>query len=150
MKPDFFILADAASAADGKVYIHGGGLHDFNVPVIPWTQPTLAFVFRLALEPDEVKRSYEIGVQVVDGGDGHIIVGPATALIDPATFPPLEKGQSRHKVLVALTISGIRFPAVGPYVAQVVVDGDVIAKERLTVRLGEASPEFMLLEADGS
>ena len=141
MKLDFFILADAAAAADGKLYVHGGGVRDFTVPVIPWTQPSLAFVFRMTFDPDDLLGSHDVAVQVMSKTDDAIIVGPANALIDPTTFPPLEKGATKNRISFALTIGGIPFPAVGKYAAQVMFDGDVVAEEPLIVQLDETSSE---------
>lgn len=46
MQVDAFMLAEAARATDGRLFIHGGGLVRIVAPLLPWTHPQIALVAR--------------------------------------------------------------------------------------------------------
>jgi hypothetical protein len=48
MELETILLADAASTAEGKLYVHGGGLTRLTPPMLPWLHPqiTVVLIFR--------------------------------------------------------------------------------------------------------
>jgi hypothetical protein len=75
---DVFLLSDAATAAaDGKLYIHGGGITRINAPTLPITVPVTLAV-SLALDADELGRDFHFVWRVV-GPDGSPVIPQSEA-----------------------------------------------------------------------
>jgi hypothetical protein len=136
VKVDFFILADAASAAEGKLYLHGGAITRLNLASLP-AAVTLAGAVRLLVdESDPTKPPQRFGVEW-HRPDGTLL-GPALE----AETPPepqqegLREGEERG-LLVILTFALV-IDAYGPHEVRVTLDGEHAAERRLLVTPGEA------------
>jgi hypothetical protein len=107
------MLADAATEANGKLYIHGGGWDRIITAQLPFVQSTFALVLVFRVEWNETNDEIPILIELVDAdnqpaglrGAGTLQVGrPPTARAgDPA--------YSSH----ITTISGLKFGQAGPY-----------------------------------
>ncbi len=54
MRLDLFMLADGASAADGKLYIHGGAITRVSPPTLPSPPIILTVVARFLVDVEEL------------------------------------------------------------------------------------------------
>lgn len=130
------MLADAATVADGKLYIHGGGWNSIISPQIPTTHPTLALVLIFKLEWQEANEDLELVLELVteDGkeaglrGDMHLRVAPT---------PVTKKGAELYQS-TAYMFHGLRFDHYGGYRFQVSHGDRVLASVPLTVHPPQA------------
>ena len=83
-----FTLCDhAAVPPDGKVYIHGGGIHQLYVPQIPGPLRALFLVVRLSIPWHMLGEPHTVTVRVLDLDRNPI--GP----VDPLLATPFELGR---------------------------------------------------------
>jgi hypothetical protein len=125
------IFADAATAAEGKVYIHGGGVTRINAPVLPWIQPQLALAVRLVTEPDDIKDEHIITLRLVDP-QGAPVLPDAAVRVPPQPPPPKVEGEPTY-LLLAVGIGPIPFTHQGIYRVAIIVDGDELRSLPLAV-----------------
>jgi hypothetical protein len=121
MTLDFFMLADGANVAEGKIYIHGGGITRFHVPAFPSPMPQVAAVARFIIARDDIGRSQPITIGWRGPGDLgllHEIRGDITAQ-DLGSLPNEE-----HGVVIVATFSGIPLERPGSYEARLTIIGD--------------------------
>lgn len=121
MRLDALLIADAATAADGKLFIHGGGITRINPSRFPWGQ-SLAFVIHLVLDADDDPgATHTLAIELRDPAGNHVI--PAGA----HTLPPVEVYKAvPGEVLsyaIAATYTNVVFPQEGLYEVRVLVDG---------------------------
>jgi hypothetical protein len=122
MQLDTFMLADAATGTpDGKLFIHGGGITRINPPVLPWTQPQLAIVARLLMDPDDWDATHELQLLVLDP-DGALVMPPAPIPVTAPPRPQAAEGEEQY-VQLALGLASPTFAREGTY--------------RVELRLGE-------------
>ncbi len=116
-----FMLADAAAAFNGKLYIHGGGIGRIDAPVIPWAQPSMALVARFLLKEEELGKPRRLGIRLLDP-DGAHAMPPADA--EGALERPGEvvEGEEFHLQLV-LTVGPVLFAREGIFRFELRVDG---------------------------
>lgn len=89
MRLDAFLLADDASAAEGKLYLHGAGITKITAPVLPWAMPRLAVVLRLQVEPSDLDNwTQEVVKLQMNGPDGRTVI-PKTEIPLPSEPPEL-------------------------------------------------------------
>jgi hypothetical protein len=135
MRLDFALLADAASAVDGKLYVLGGGISHVTAPHLPWVQ-SLAICLRLVVEADEdLVAQREAELSIFDPNDRQIL-GPAKVLM--ASHPPPPPAEETPEgfelsMVLALTINGIPLHTHGIHRIELSVD-DVPATLRFIVR----------------
>lgn len=125
------ILADAATVADGKVYVHGGGWNAIIAPQIPATHPSLALVLALKMDWHEGNEDLPIVIELVNE-DGKPAGARAEMILRIAPTPVTKKGADLYQYL-AHTFVGLQFDEYGAYSFQVVNDGDVLASVPLSV-----------------
>jgi hypothetical protein len=73
---DFALIAEAAAAANGKLYLHGAGVRKLDVPILPWNL-SLAIVLRFTALPAEQGDSHDLSV-FVQAPDGRRVIEGAT------------------------------------------------------------------------
>lgn len=74
------MLADAATAFNGKLYVHGGGWDSLMVRQFPAAHPSMALVALLSAEATEAPGTGELRVQLVDEDGNDTGVGAAAAM----------------------------------------------------------------------
>jgi hypothetical protein len=122
MELETFLLADAAAGADGKLYIHGGGLTRITPPMLPWLQPQLALVLIFRADPEELAQPHEFQLTLLDP-DGAAAMPAVEDEIAPAEhLAAAVPGEESHLHIV-LTLSPVRFTRVGAYRFNVAIDG---------------------------
>jgi hypothetical protein len=83
-----FTLCDHATVPpDGKIYIHGGGVHQLYVPQIPGPLRTLFLVVRLSIPWHMLGEPHIVGIRALDLDRKP--VGPS----DPLITTPFELGR---------------------------------------------------------
>jgi hypothetical protein len=114
------LLADAATVAEGKLYIHGAGWDTINSPAVPATYPSIALVLALEFDPSETDpKDIEITLVDEDGVPlgakitGRMGVQDASKAVPgmPIRFP------------IAATFPVVTFPRAGKYRFVLAVNG---------------------------
>ena len=131
MRRDFLFLADAATGAEGKLYVHGGGLTEVHPPKLPWMHPQIAVVFRLEVEPDDEREDHSFEIRVV---------GPHDEAVTPtfqATLTHQEltarKGRPPFFVQAAVTLAPIPIRELGQHRVELWLDGEPAGSEQFFV-----------------
>jgi hypothetical protein len=113
------LLADAATVAEGKLYIHGGGWDSINGASLPLSYPSFALVLVMDLKVTELTGdAFEI--VLVDDQDSRILT--VTGHLDtdgPDKFPRNESVSTP----LAVTFPGVVFQRTGVYAFKVFVAG---------------------------
>lgn len=124
------LLADAATVAEGKLYIHGAGWDTIRSPAVPTTQPSMALVLVLELDLSETDpRDLEIMLVDADGTSlgvgvkGHLEIG------DPSK---LTRGLPIRQP-IAVTFPAVTFQRAGKYRFVLSIDGDEVHSVELWV-----------------
>ncbi|HEY7264434.1 MAG TPA: hypothetical protein VH589_23490 [Trebonia sp.] len=107
------MLADAATAFNGKLYVHGGGWDSLVVRQFPAAHPSIALVALLSADATEVPGSGEFSVQLVDEDGNDAGVGAAAVL--GLGLGPLHKLGQKSVVPIAIPFNGVRFEKPGAY-----------------------------------
>lgn len=149
MRLNALLVADAVSApADGKFYIHGGGLTRLTVPALPFPIPQLGAFVRLEIDEQEIGQTHEFRFALTDPDGGAVGMFPqfrAKLPKPPPEAPELEDGEQRFVVL-ALNIAGINVERRGLHTLEFWVDGELLGSVPLPVTV--LTPEQ--LQAMGS
>jgi hypothetical protein len=107
------MLADAADAFNGKLYVHGGGWDSVVVRQFPASHPTMALVMLLCADASETPGTGELRVQLVDEDGNDLRVGAAAAL--GIGQSPLQRPGQRSLLPLTIPFTGIRFEKPGTY-----------------------------------
>lgn len=134
MKIDTLLLADAATASEGKIYVHGGGLTNITPPFFPWTHPQLAIVFRVVVEPGDEAEDHEMVIEILDP-EGAAVVPELKVPMPRDSIPPREEEDEVIYLMGALTLAGLPLQTVGMHHVRLTVDdSDVTAEHPLRVK----------------
>jgi hypothetical protein len=140
MKLDFLMLADGASSADAKVYIHGGAITRVYGPALPFGPIPIAIIARLLVEEADRNTSPEFTVEVLRP-DGSALLPPVTGQIPGAPFLDVSQtGEERGVVIVLNAFS--MFDVSGVHRVVFRLDGEVLAERPLlaVVAADESAP----------
>ena len=146
---DYMVLADAATAADGKLYIHGAGWDSILAAAFPVEQPSMSVALRVRVPWAETNQPHEIELDVLDQ-DGASIVPPDRAIKGQLNAGrPVELPQGEDQVLsFVLNLVSLKFEKPGNYVIIFMLDGLKAAEARfrmammsLNVTVGMAPPD---------
>lgn len=131
MRLDFFILADNASAPDGKVYIHGGAITRVFPGAFPAATPLTA-VTRLLVDSDELggqPRTFALEWAAPDELSWHAL---GDVELVPQE-PPWGVREGEDLAMVIVAGFGIAFPGPGSYRFRVTLEGQELAVRRVYV-----------------
>jgi hypothetical protein len=121
MRLDSLLLADAATAVEGKLFMHGGGISRITPPSVPWLQPQLAFVLRLVADGrDDLNQEHSVSISM-RGPDGEFVMPPAGISIPGGQAPPAVP-EEETSALVALTAAPLVFGQEGTYRIDIEID----------------------------
>ena len=131
------LLADAATLANGKLYVLGGAWDGITATIFPMVQPSIAVVLVIEFDPDEVNPAefnlHDFEIRLVDEED--IPVGPATTgrfelrdSFDAVPGVPIRQP-------IAITFASVQFQRAGKYRFAVLVNGTEVHSLSFSVRL---------------
>ncbi len=142
MRVDHLLLADAATGADGKIYIHGGGITRISPPGVPFILPQLAVVIRLLVDEDEPDRPQQLVVRLTDPA-GDLVLPPAMVEVNAAEVEGLKSWtpetasgwavDEERALNVMLTIAGIPLTREGTHRLSLSIDDDEVRTMSLPV-----------------
>ena len=118
------MLADAATAFNGKLYIHGGGWDSLIVRQFPAAHPTITLAMLLAADASEAPGTGELRVQLVDEDGNDAGVGAAAAM--GLGHSPLHRPGQKSLAPIAIPFNGIRFEKPGVYEFRVFWNGQLL------------------------
>src|ERR1700737_5514077 len=89
------VLADAATAAEGKHYIHGAGWDTVFATAFPVTQPSLGVALRLRVPWHDTNQPTKISVDVVNADNLSILPEPIGGEVNVGRPPHLHVGDDQ-------------------------------------------------------
>jgi hypothetical protein len=119
------MLADAADALNGKLYIHGGGWDSLVVREFPAVHPMMAVALLLCADAGESPGTGELRVHLVDE-DGNDTGAGAAALLGIGHGPLHRRGQ-KTLVPISIPFATIRFEKPGGYEFRVLWNGQPLS-----------------------
>jgi hypothetical protein len=119
------MMADAATAFNGKLYVHGGGWDSLIVRQFPAAHPSLAVVLLLSADATEAPGTGEFRIQLVDEDGSDAGVG-AAATIGIGLGPFYKPGQNSLFPL-AIPFNEVRFEKPGMYEFRLFWNGEQLA-----------------------
>lgn len=136
------MLADSAVAADGKLYVQGGGWNLIGSPALPVVVPRIAIALVIGVPYVATNRPHTLEVKF-EGADGPIPLSRATAaggeemLGVSSQFnvgrPPTIQPGDRQVIPMAMNFNAMTFESPGTYSFTFTIDGEEI--NRLTFRV---------------
>lgn len=134
------MLADAATVADGKLYVHGGGWDLINTRAVPATHPTISLVFVIEFEWSETHVDRTLQVSLHDEDDTRLDVG-AVGVLNVGHPPGAVHGAPILQPF-ALPFPTVTFARAGRYYFKVAVDETELARVRFGVRVQPPIPDL--------
>jgi Family of unknown function (DUF6941) len=107
------MVADAATAFNGKLYVHGGGWNSLVARELPFEHPAMALALVLSPDASEAPGMGELRVQLVDDDGKDIGIGAAATL--GFGHNPLYKDGQKTTVPFAIQFEKVRFEKPGQY-----------------------------------
>lgn len=130
MRLDWFVLADAAHVADGKYYIHGGGITRITAARLPWVHPQLALTARVLLEPDNVGH-HVLLLEVLGPDDEKVTEANLGFVVEPPTDVLEGEPFTAH---LAVTLAHLVLVREGTHRIAVAIDGERCWEEPFVVK----------------
>lgn len=125
MQVDYMVLADAAAAVQGKLYIHGAGWDTLFAASFPVTHPTMSVAIRLRVPWTDTNQPHHLELDIVDDDSQSIVPtppGPFRGDINVGRPPQLAQGDDQV-VPLALNLNGLIFQQAGVYAIILRIDG---------------------------
>ncbi len=142
------LLADAAIAANGKLYIHGGALDAIFVPQVPAAHPSLALALAISATREEYGRPVWFTVDLIAPSGQRLLRGKAGTDALNAIMPEVEDSTT----VAAQTWNPLPLPEAGRY--RMVIDSEQFEAVELVFTVlvrpemfGAPSPERGVAEA---
>lgn len=137
MQVDYLVLADMATVAEGKLYIHGAGWDSLFAGSFPVTHPVMGIAIRLRIPWTDTNQPHRLELDAVNE-DGQSILpappGPIQGTINVGRPSQLKPGQDQALAL-AFTINGLTFADPGIYAIIVRLDGLEVDRAAFSVAL---------------
>jgi hypothetical protein len=138
MRLDFLMLADGANVAEGKIYVHGGGLTRATFPEFPSNPMFLTAVARFLMDADELGalQEREVAFEMLHDDGTRVELGGGQLRWDPGE--QVREDEEQAVVLVAPML--IAFQAPGSYELRLLLDGEPVGTRRLLAMQSEQRP----------
>ena len=135
---DFMLLADAAQAVGGKMYVMGGGWTHVLVPQFPGYAPApFSVAVGITVPYHLTNRRFAFGLELVDS-DGTRVGDVLTAEMEQGRPPGLRPGTGQA-ILLAVNVHP-EFPSEGRYRYQATIDGEPVRAVPFEAALAPAQP----------
>jgi hypothetical protein len=134
MNIDYVVLADAASAAEGKLYIHGAGWDTIQSVQFPAIHHAIAVAMRVRIAWHETNQPHSLQVDLVDADEQSLLPAPFRSDVNVGRPPGLELGDDQVLPLVVNFVN-ISFAKPGAYVIKVLADDEVAWRSPFTVKV---------------
>lgn len=138
---DYMVVADAATVAEGKLYIHGAGWDMIGAATFPVVHPQLAVAFLLRVPWNEANLPHRIELDVVNA-DGQSILpnppGPMGGTVTVGRPANITPGNDLLTPFV-FNLAGITFSQPGDYVVVMRVEGS--ERKRFPLHLISLAPQ---------
>ena len=131
---DFLIVADAAQAVGGKLYVMGGGWSQLWLKEFPG-RPAVPIAVALGLRVpwSRTNETFGFALELRDADGGRVGDEPAVSGRFEQGRPPGLTPGSDQRVLMAFPVGAV-FPTPGRYRFEVVVDERVVGETTIEVR----------------
>lgn len=116
------MVADAATAFNGKLYVHGGGWNSLVAREFPFDHPVMALALVLSPDASEAPGTGELRVQLVDDDGNDAGAGAAATL--GFGHNPLYKDGQRTTAPFAVQFEKVRFDKPGQYEFRIFWNGN--------------------------
>jgi hypothetical protein len=132
---DYLIPADAATAAEGKHYIHGAGWDTINALTFPAAHPVLAIAILLRVPWNDTNQPHALELDIENADGASILPDPPGTLRGPITVgrPPQAVPGEDQLIPLVFNLAGVQFPDEGTYACILRVEG--IEAKRFPFRL---------------
>jgi hypothetical protein len=132
---DYLVLADAASVADGKLYIHGAGWDVIRALSFPAAHPLIAVAIRLRVPWADTNQRHTLELDAVDADGQSILPEPPGPLVGETTVGrPAFLGDGDEQVFpLAFQIQRLTFNEPGTYAVIFRIDGFEVARSPFKV-----------------
>lgn len=125
MRADYMVLADAATIADGKHYIHGAGWDTLGSMSFPFDQPAIAVAVLFRVPWNDANHPHMVELDIVNADGVSILPNPPGPLRGPITVgrPPQITPGNDLLVPLAFNLLAVRFQSPGTYVVTLRIAG---------------------------
>ena len=132
------MLADAATVADGKLYVHGGGWSYLIVDEVPTEYPSFSLVFVLEMNGSETPGRIPLDLEVVSGDSP--VAGVRGWLEVPGDGGGAGGAGTPALVTNHVTFTNVRLSELGAYAVRIASEGEELGRVNLhVVRRDESS-----------
>ena len=137
IRVDTFLLADAAQAFNGKLYVHGGGWNFLNVRE-PRSARPITLAGRVIVPWEEVHRDLTLTFRLEYIRDGMVLEdAPIVQMVLRTQDQPERREALETATPFAFEIPGVAFLQPGEYDFVIRHDGEELARTRLQVNFVE-------------
>ena len=134
MRVDYLVLADAAAAAEGKLYIHGAGWETIYAMDFPAMHPTIGVGARLRVAWEETNQPHSLEIDVVKGGENGDSILPEPLRADINLGRPAHLAPGSDQLLpIALSFVNLQFQEPDSYAVILRIDGKVLESSPFNV-----------------
>jgi hypothetical protein len=145
------IFADAASVADGKLYVQGGGWHAVHSNQLPVVIPNLGIAVIIDGVAADFARGRQFALRLLDSEqlparvsrstpDGAAVDGHAEVSGELRVAEPSEGNGSMATILLAISFQNVWLASAEPYELEISIDGDVYVRSPLVARISHVDP----------
>jgi hypothetical protein len=127
---DYMVVADAATAAEGKHYIHGAGWDTIFAQQFPAVHSSIAVAFLLRVPWNDTNSPCRVEVDLLDADDRSILPNPPGPLGGPITVgrPPNVTPGNDLLAPFVFNLAGTTFNGPGDYVIVMRREGEVVKR----------------------
>lgn len=145
MQLDCFLVCDAATTSEGKIYLHGAGISRITVPTVPFVIPFLTVLGRYQFDSvEESAREYELAFSVTDDR-GQEMAAPMKGRIRAQSDPGLRAGEEIYTNLI-LGFGPLPIQRTGSLRIRLAL-GDTLREMTLPIVVTGAAPVFFAPES---
>lgn len=141
MKPESVIIAEAVSESGGRFHVLGGGITRFTPPRVPWVEPGMGLIVRLALEQEDVGEDRAVRLAVLDPEGRQVVELMAVIEAEQirARLDQALPGETSTLQLVA-RFGSVGFRLEGIYEVLVESNGVEVARSSFPVVVAQPAP----------